>query len=262
MRNLTKQLAVTSLLFSSTLTFAQTDEEKGQRLAQLADKINSGWVDQTVDITMTLQNKAGEKNIRKVRNEALEVDGDGDKSIVVFDTPYDVKGTVMLSFSHKVGDDDQWLYLPALKRVKRISSSNKSGPFMGSDFAYEDMSSQEVEKYTYRFIREDEFKGQAVNVIERIPVYDNSGYSKQLVWLDEKRTIPLQIQYFDRKGSPLKTQHFKGYKLHNQRFWRVDDLMMVNHQKGTQTTISFENYSINQGVRLTNFAQANLSRIR
>ena len=134
--------------------------------------------------------------------------------------------------------------------------------FMGSDFAYEDMSSQEVEKYTYKFIREDEFEGQAVNVVERTPVYENSGYSKQLVWLDKKRMIPLQIEYFDRKGSALKTQHFKGYQLYNERFWRVDDLLMVNHQKGTQTTISFDNYNISQGVRLTNFAQANLSRIR
>ena len=133
---------------------------------------------------------------------------------------------------------------------------------MGSDFAYEDMSSQEVEKYTYKFIREDEFEGQAVNVVERTPVYENSGYSKQLVWLDKKRTIPLQIEYFDRKGSTLKTQYFKDYQLYNERFWRVDDLMMINHQKGTQTTISFDNYKISQGVRLTNFAQANRSRIR
>ena len=123
-------------------------------------------------------------------------------------------------------------------------------------------TSQEVEKYTYKFIREDEFEGQAVNVVERTPVYENSGYSKQLVWLDKKRTIPLQIEYFDRKGSTLKTQYFKDYQLYNERFWRVDDLMMINHQKGTQTTISFDNYKISQGVRLTNFAQANLSRIR
>ncbi|KJZ04745.1 outer membrane lipoprotein-sorting protein [Pseudoalteromonas piscicida] len=262
MLNLKKVFVATSLLASSTLTFAASDEDKGLQLAQLADQVDSGWVDQTVDITMTLQDRAGNQNIRKVRNEMLEVEDDGDKSLVVFDTPYDVKGTVMLSFSHKIGDDDQWLYLPALKRVKRISSSNKSGPFMGSDFAYEDMSSQEVEKYTYKFIREDEFEGQAVNVVERTPVYENSGYSKQLVWLDKKRTIPLQIEYFDRKGSALKTQHFKGYQLYNERFWRVDDLLMVNHQKGTQTTISFDNYNISQGVRLTNFAQANLSRIR
>ncbi len=75
---------------------------------------------------------------------------DGDKSLFVFDEPRDVQGTAFLIHAHREDADDQWLYLPALKRVKRISSANRSGSFMGSEFAYEDMTAQEVEKFTYR----------------------------------------------------------------------------------------------------------------
>jgi len=94
---------------------------------------------------MTLRNRAGKESLRNVRIKNLEVDGDGDKSLSIFDEPADVKGTTSLTWSHSDKPDDQWLYLPALKRVKRISSKNKSGPFMGSEFAFEDIGSQEVD---------------------------------------------------------------------------------------------------------------------
>ncbi len=80
---------------------------------------------------MVLRNKQGEESVREIRIKNLEMENDGDKSLTVFDKPRDVKGTAFLSFSHPVGADDQWLYLPALKRVKRIASRNKSGPLWG-----------------------------------------------------------------------------------------------------------------------------------
>ena len=97
-------------------------------------------------MVMTLKNRAGKTSRRIIRIKTLESKGDGDKSLSLFDEPADVKGTSMLTYSHGLKPDDQWLYLPALKRVKRINSRNKSGPFMGSEFAFEDLGSQEVEK--------------------------------------------------------------------------------------------------------------------
>ncbi len=119
------------------------------------DARDQGFGDTSSVLTMTLRNRHGEEVTRQMRSRALEVADDGDKSMIIFEDPADVKGTALLTFSHKTADDDQWLYLPALKRVKRISSSNKSGPFMGSEFAYEDLSSQEVEKYTYKYLRDE-----------------------------------------------------------------------------------------------------------
>ena len=97
---------------------------------------------------MVLKNRHGDESERDLRIRILEVEGDGDKSLSIFDSPGDVKGTAFLTFTHKFADNDQWLYLPALKRVKRISSGNRSGSFMGSEFAYEDISSEETEKFS------------------------------------------------------------------------------------------------------------------
>ena len=112
-------------------------------------------------------------------SKTLEVLEDGDKSIFIFEHPRDVSGTAVLTFTHKHGPDDQWLYLPALKRVKRISSDNKSGSFVGSEFAYEDLSSQEVEKYTYKWIQDAPCPGKEEITCfnsEDYPVDKSSGY--------------------------------------------------------------------------------------
>ena len=104
---------------------------------------------------MILRTKRGQESRREVRLKVIEVEDDGDRTIFVFDRPRDVKGTAFLVHAHKDEPDDQWLYLPALKRVKRISSSKQSGSFMGSEFAYEDMGTSEVEKYAHRYLRDE-----------------------------------------------------------------------------------------------------------
>ena len=130
------------ILMLSGLIFA---DNRGLEIAQEVEKRDTGWGNFTADMEMILTDRKGRTTTRALHTKNLEVDGDGDKLMSIFYTPRDVKGTVMLTFSHKLSADDQWLYLPALKRVKRISSRNKSGPFMGSEFAFEDLSSQEVD---------------------------------------------------------------------------------------------------------------------
>ncbi|MFQ5771267.1 MAG: outer membrane lipoprotein-sorting protein, partial [bacterium] len=114
---------------------ADSSEEKGLAIAKEAERRDKGFKDFTASMLMMLRNKRGKDSIRKIRIKTLEVEGDGNKSLIIFDYPKDVKGTAFLTYSHKVGDDDHWLYLPALKRVKRISSHDKSGSFVGSEFA-------------------------------------------------------------------------------------------------------------------------------
>ena len=135
MNRLMLSMALFLSLFPLVAT-AETPEEKGLAIAQEADRRDTGFDDFTANLLMVLRNRHGQESVRKIRIRTLEVEGDGDKGLSLFDNPRDVKGTAFLTFSHKVGDDDQWLYLPALKRVKRISARNKSGSFMGSEFAY------------------------------------------------------------------------------------------------------------------------------
>lgn len=245
-----------------SLAAAQTPEEKGLAIAIEADARDSGWGDFQAKMSMLLRNRNGEESLRQMRVKGLEVEGDGDKTLIVFDEPRDVKGTALLTFSHKVEDDDQWLYLPALKRVKRIASRNKSGPFMGSEFAYEDLASQEVEKYTYKYIRDDEYEGRPVFVIERYPVSQYSGYTRQLVWVDKERYIPLKIEFYDRKNSLLKTLVFRSYKQYLDRYWRAGEMFMENHQTGKSTLLTWKDYRFRTGLTDADFTRNSLKRAR
>ncbi len=250
------------LLLSTVSISAQTPEEKGLAIAKEADLRDAGFGDYTADMLMVLRNRHGQESKRKIRLEVLEVSDDGDKSLIVFDNPRDVKGTAFLNFTHKADDDDQWLYLPALKRVKRISSSNKSGSFMGSEFAYEDFSSQEIEKYTYKWIRGEIIDDLDCYVVEFVPVDNKSGYSRQLVWIDKAEYRTLKVEFYDRKSSLLKILVINGYQQYLGRYWRAERLNMVNHQNGKSTELIWSDYQFQNGLNESNFSQASLKRAR
>lgn len=253
-------LLLVVLCLSPFRLFAETPEEKGLAIAVEADRRDTGFVDHAVELVMVLRNRHGEESTRKLRVRFLEVSNDGDKSLSIFDEPPDVKRTALLTFSHKVGSDDQWLYLPALKRVKRIASADKSGPFMGSEFAYEDISSQEVEKYTYKYLRDEQYDGQACFVFERYPVDQYSGYKRQVVWMDKAEYRLLKIDYYDRKDSLLKTLTWKGYKQYIGKYWRADEMLMINHQTGKSTLLRWSGYRFRTGLKDADFTRETLQR--
>lgn len=250
------------LLAATGAAQAETPEEKGRAIAAEADRRNEGFGDSSVTLQMILRNKQGGESRREIRSRTLEVPSDGDKSLIVFDQPKDVEGTALLTFTHKAADDDRWLYLPALKRVKRIASNNKSGPFMGSEFAYEDLGSQEVEKYTYKYLRDEILEGQDCHVYERYPADANSGYTRMIVWTDKAEYRPLKLEYYDRKQSLLKTLQLKEYQKHLDKYWRPNQLDMVNHQTGKSTTLLFSNYKFRNGYSERDFDQNSLQSAR
>lgn len=198
----------------ATPVFAETPEEKGLTIAKAIKASNLGWKDSETSLKLVLRNAAGQESTRELRTKSLEIDNDGDKSLSIFDHPRDVKGTAFLSFSHTTGADDQWLYLPALKRVKRIASRNKSGPYMGSEFAYEDLASFEVEKYTYKLLGEKPCAGGTCYELEQYPVDKYSGYTRLINLVDKDEYRSWQTTYYDRKNTLLKTLTVNNYKLY------------------------------------------------
>jgi hypothetical protein len=242
---------------------AQDDAaQRGLEIAQEADRRDTGFHDSTASLQMILRNRQGDESIREIRVRTLEQLDDGDKSLTTFDEPADVKGTNFLSFTHKTGPDDQWLYLPALKRVKRISSRNKSGPFMGSEFAYEDLSSQEVEKFTYKYLRDESCNDLACFVIERYPEDKNSGYTREVVWIDKQEYRPWKIDFYDRKNSLLKTLTYSGYRQYLDKYWRADEMYMENHQTGKSTRLIWSDYRFRTGLDERDFDRNSLKRTR
>lgn len=241
---------------------AVTPEERGLEIATEMDTRDTGWVDQRAEMIMLLRNKRGQESRREIRTRALEVQGDGDRSMTIFDTPRDVKGTAFLSYTHAVTPDDQWLYLPALKRVKRISSSNKSGPFMGSEFAFEDLTSQEVEKYTYKWLKDETLDGRDAMVVERYPEYEHSGYTRQVVWVDKEYWQPVKVDFYDRKNALIKTLTMHGYQQYLDQYWRADRMEMVNHQSGKSTELQWSGFQHRTGLTERDFDKNTLKRAR
>ena len=238
-------------------------DPRGLDVAKKAELADQGFESTSVNLKMILRNKNGQVSERLMSNRTLELTEDGDKSLIVFNSPRDVKGTATLTYTHRVGADDQWLYLPAIARVKRISSDNKSGPFMGSEFAYEDLSSQEVEKYTYNYLNEEQINGFSADVVERDLLDEKSGYTRQVVWYNKEKGYRLEkIEFYDRKNALLKTLTYHDYKQYAGKHWRAGKMLMVNHQTGKETELLFENYAFKTGLKESDFTQNSLKRAK
>lgn len=262
--NFVSILGLTLFFLTATPVSAETPEEKGFAISARSDRSDRGFGDSRVELNMVLRNAAGAESTRILLFQTLEVPDEnvGDKSLIVFRTPADIKGTSLLSHAKILDPDDQWLYLPALKRVKRISSVNKSGPFVGSEFAFEDFTSLELNKYSYKFLRTEDYDGMMCDVIERIPTYKYSGYTKQIGWIDQEVFQARKVEYYDRRGELLKTLTFEDYKLYQDKYWRAHLLKMVNHLTGKSTDLMFGEYTFTTGLKDKDFVKSVLKRDR
>ncbi len=249
------------------LSSGGTPEEIGRAVMVEADQRDFGFGDMEVELEMVLHNAHGEKSERHMRNLTFEMTDPsvGDKTMIVFDRPRDVKGTAFLTYSKILDPDDQWLYLPSLKRVKRISSKNKSGPFVGSEFAYEDISSQEVDKYSYKYIKNEPCPGMdklECFVVERYPNYEYSGYTKQVAWIDTDEFRLIKVDFYDRKNDLLKTLTYNDYKQYLDRYWRAGNFHMVNHQNGKSTDLYWKNYRFRVDLKEDDFSKEKLKQVK
>ncbi len=253
-----------ALLAAAATAQAASPEEQGFEIAARSDRSDRGFGDNRVRLKMVLRNAAGAEATRSLEIATLEVPDEdvGDKSLIVFDSPRDIDGTALLSHAKIIDPDDQWLYLPALKRVKRISSVNKSGPFVGSEFAFEDFTALELKKYDYKYIRSEPCGEMTCDVVERYPRYEYSGYVKQLSWIDQEVFQVRKVEFYDRRGDLLKTLSLEDYRLYEDKYWRAQKLAMVNHQTGKSTDLIYEDYVFGVGLGDRDFIKGVLQRIR
>ncbi len=248
-------------------TRAQTAEEKGLKIAQEADRRDLGWGNFRSKGQMILRDSGGNESRRNFDGLNLErsAAGEGDWSIIVFKSPRDIKGTATLTHSKvEPADDDQWIFLPAVKRVKRISSSNRTGKFVSSEFSFEDLGSQEVDDYTYKWLRDEKCPGNAsltCHVTESYPRNTRSGYSKRIAWTDTSEYRQWKVEFYNRRGDLEKALSAKGYQQYLGKFWRPDELYMENFQTGKSTTLAFPEYKFNAGLDEGDFNAQRLSRL-
>jgi len=170
----------------------------------------------------------------------------------------------LLTHSFNNRDDNQWLYLPAARRVKRISGSGRSGSFVGSEFAYEDMVNQDVDKFKYEWIADQPCPtapNLTCHIVDRMPRFD-SGYSRQRVALDTDQLRVLTIEYFNRGGKHVKTLAAAGYRQYKGRYWRADIMRMVNHQTGKSSDMLWSDYKFDVGLVEAQFSVNALQNVR
>src|SRR5690606_3845038 len=133
--------------------------------------------------------------------------------------------------------------------------------FMGSEFAFEDLSSFEVEKFSFKYLGEEQMNGLMSYKLEAVPNYEHSGYSKQVLWLDKEELRAQRIDYYDLRGDLLKTQRFDDYKLFENKFWRAIKSTMTNHQNNKSTILLWSDLKFNQGLNENDFHQNVLKRV-
>lgn len=262
---LTTPFSLSAKTAEEILNSGGTAEEIGWAIAKESDDRDIGFHDQLSRMKMILKNAQGQENTRQMRLKILENPdlNTGDKSIIVFDEPRDIAGTALLSHAKILEPDDQWLYLPALKRTKRISSNNKSGPFMGSEFAYEDITANEINKYNWKYLDSEPCGSLTCFKLETTPKYEHSGYTKRIVWIDQTEFRAQQIDYYDRKDSHIKTQTYADYKKYlNDRYWRAGVWKVINLQNGKSTELHFDSFEFETGLDDNDFSQSALQRVR
>ncbi|MBI3561720.1 MAG: outer membrane lipoprotein-sorting protein [Gammaproteobacteria bacterium] len=207
------------------------------------------------DTTMVLINDTGQQRERKNTTLLkLQPNGIDSKLLVRFSTPTDIKGTGFLQVEHSDGDDDLWIYLPALKKSRRLVANNKKDSFVGSDFSYGDISLPKVDQYQHRLLRTESIDDHPCYVIESVPINEavktNSGYSKKLTWVRTDIFLESKVEYYDLSGRLLKTQRVTRYQLvePDTARWYALHREMINHQTGHQTIINFD--KIEAGVAM------------
>jgi hypothetical protein len=247
--------------------FAETAEEKGLAIAVEVDRRDLGFGNYTVKGEMVLRDKAGRESRRSFESMVLErVDpGLGDLGVLVFDQPRDIRGTALLTHANiEPLDDDQWLYLPAVKRVKRISSANRTGKFVSSEFSYEDLGSQEVADYSYLWLRDEPCPTDPAAtclVVDSVPKNPKSGYSHRIGWISAEHFRLEQMDFYNRRGDLEKTLIFDGYQQYLGKHWRPDAMQMINRQTGKGTALIWSAYNFDAALTENDFNAQRLPQI-
>lgn len=210
------------------------------------------------ELTMVLINKQGEQRVRKLK-QYIKDDGQTEKKIMFFISPADVKNTSFMNWSYSSGkSDDQWIYLPALKKTKRISSESKNDYFMGSDFTYDDLGDRHPKMDNHSLLREETIDGKACYVIESTPVDKSYMYAKTITWVMKDNFIGLKREFYDKNNKLLKTLSIEKYENVNG-FWTILRTKMANVQKNHQTSMEFANVKINEGIPDAKFTERTMT---
>jgi outer membrane lipoprotein-sorting protein len=246
--------------FISSVSYGETLEEKGLRIMTAMEQRDDGWVGLTADVEMVFGGK--KEADYKFHIRLFEKPDDGYKGMIIYSYPSDMKGVISMVHLHRYTPSDMWIFIPSNKRVKRFSSQKKNSSFLGSPFTSEDLNRGEIERYTYRWVRNETYEGLPCSVVDRFPVEDNSGYKNERFWIEQREYRILKIEYYNMKDVHIKTQYFNDYKKYLDYFWREGSRTMVNEKTGARTTLFIKNWKLNLKLNENDFLPTRLKKLR
>lgn len=256
------------LLLASTMLFfagqdmlqAETAQTTGRDVMVMEDERPDGD-DRTSVMKMTLVNKRGSKRVREVSSYSKDY-GKDKKSVMVFERPADVKGTAFLSWEYDdpSREDDKWLYMPAMKKVRRISGASKNEYFMGSDFTYDDMGDRHVDEDTHTLLGEEEVDGQLCWKVESVPLDPDDMYTRKVLWVSKVAHMVLKAEYYDKDGL-LKVYRVVDFGKEGG-FWTVRHSEMENVIRNHKTVMEFSAMQYDTGLGDKLFRVSSIQRGR
>jgi len=258
-----KNLQLTTAIIAMIIAIGFSPEVAGQNLSgnEIIEKVYNRPTgeDQTSDLAMTLINKSGDQRVRKIKQFTKDL-GNVEKSIMFFLSPADVKNTSFMNWAYDSDQsDDQWIYLPALKKTKRISSDSKSDYFMGSDFTYDDLGDRKLEDDTHKLLREETMEGKECYVVESVSKDEDYMYTKTVVWVNKSNFIGVKKEFYDEDEDLLKVLAIKEVE-EISGIWVITNSEMKNVQKNHRTTIILSNIQINTGISESKFTERMMMR--
>lgn len=220
--------------------------------------------DMQAEMEMVMINKAGQKRVRELMSYSKKDKSDDiEKSIMRFLSPADVKGTGFLSIDNPQGADEKYLYLPAMRRPRRLSSDERGGSFMGSDFSYEDIS-ESVEDYIYTIIGTEEIDGQQVYIVESIPrtkeIEKDVEFARKISWVRKDNFVLIKAEFHDKKDEVLKRLNVLEIKQITEEVWMPVHLEMETYQKGSRTSLKYKDIKVDTGLTDDYFSVRQLTR--
>ena len=220
----------------------------GKQILRLVDTQHRAK-DEVATVELVLVDAKGAKRKREMRTTfKAAAKGDDDKTITTFLSPPDVRGTAVLTVEQSGRADDQWVFLPALKKAKRIASSHRSNRFAGTDFTFEDLRTEDFSASTYARKADVTVKGERCYVVEATPkAGKSSGYSKRVIVVEAKRNLIMEIRFHDKAGKLKKTLQYGAYEK-VKGLWRTKFALMSDHQRKTKTAMRFVKRKLNSGL--------------
>ena len=251
-----------SIAFVLNVNLEAVENKIGADIVRKAESNATGFSDMVNRVSMTLIDADGGVSEREMLIKIIALDDGESKTLTVFTKPVREKGIALLTHSHRSTADDQWLYLPASKRVKKVASNSVGSSFRGSEFTYEDIASQHRDHYRFDFVNTEPCGDKTCYVIDRFPEFDDSSYTKTRLYIDTEYYLVQKGEFYDLKKSLFKTMLANNYSKHKNGVWKPESIVMENHNTQEKTEIRSLELQFDVGLSEREFSKLSLRKIR